>query len=412
MALRLSGEDGLLETNLLSLARDPISHAAQRLVCQACVGSGAHARMLAKIGIISREDLDSLLTALHAVYQLGRTNSFELPSNCADVYEAVHQRLMQTCGAAAAQLNSCRHHNDESALGTRLFIREEIVHILGIVNELLDEVSKKYDDFQHVLLVGDAHRSFDSSGATSTITVGMWIHAIYEALYEVARDGLIALEALDAQPLGSGEGFGTTVKVDRAYVAEVLRFSRVQRSFMDVNNTRGRYELRALRWISDIASVLTSFVADCLMLQVKAPEPLTLAFENTSETLTPIQQSLLMPLELLRERAERVHAAQFEVEALLAKPPSRSSYDLDFATEPLLHATENIAAMLTIVLLTLRRLEVGTESIPQASCDASFAIQETDRGMKRAVSDGEELKFAVTEWNSRIAAAVKKALAQ
>jgi argininosuccinate lyase len=435
--------DGLMHR--LTVGSDPLLD--RRLVCADCLGSAAHARMLTKVGLLSTQDLEQLLVGLREIYALGKSNSFEIPFELEDVHTAIENRLIESVGEAGRRIHTSRSRNDQIVLAMRLYLRDTVVQLLCGVAGLLERSQQRFTELERIPMPGYTHMQ-----PAMPSSFGMWIHALFEALYENMRDGLVLLEALDSQPLGSAAGFGTSLPSDRAYIAEQLRMGRVQRSFIDVNNSRGRYEYRVLRWCADIAQTLEKFACDCMLYNTREVALLSLPVRLTTGSSIMPQKRNPDVVELLRGRAARVRSTAHELEMVTQKLPSSYHRDLQYTKEPLCRGVDETTAMIQMAGLIIesflvdetrskelmhaelyatyeayRQVQAGKPfrdayretaklvkenalDVPSLMSDLEPALAATAKGMAEAVAEFLEAKNALVEWQSRLGDAVRRTL--
>lgn len=331
----------------------------RRLVGLDCFGSAAHAKMLAKIGLLTEEELAEALRGLRAILT---DDAFEISPEMEDSHTAIEVRL----GAVGEKIHAGRSRNDQILLVMRLFLREQGIMWLESLTSLCEAFCVRFDEIGHVPMPGYTHLQ-----PAMPSSIGLWLHGFAEGLLEQLPIGLALLESIDSCPLGSAAGFGSPLALDRAFVAELLGFSQPQRSVVDAQNSRGRYELRFLRWACEIASLLEKFAWDCELYIthgfVSLPDALT-----TGSSIMPQKRNPDL-LELLRGRAGRVRGAAAELEAVASKLPSNYHRDLQYTKEPLLRGSDDVAAALEMGFLVVRSLRVEEERLHAAMTPDLYA---------------------------------------
>ena len=198
----------------------------------------------------------------------------------------------------------------------RLFLREEITQTLSEISDLATIIESRFSELRDVEMPGYTHLQ-----PAMPSSFGMWLHSWYEWALELSQNGISLLNSIDSNPLGSGAGFGSSLKIDRELVAKHLQFAKVQRSFIDVNNSRGRAEERCLRFLSDIASFLEKFACDFMLYQTREFCFLTLP-DNLTTGSSIMPQKRNCDLKELLGRAAKVRSCAFEVASVIAKLPS------------------------------------------------------------------------------------------
>lgn len=343
----------------LTVGDDPILD--KNLVCSDALGSAAHARMLQSVGLLDEATTAKLLKGLKGIYEQGLKGEFAIPSALEDVHTAIEARLTEQSGEAGQRIHTGRSRNDQVLLAVRLFLRSTVVEQLDTIVGFATELSSRWEEWKDVSMPGYTHLQ-----PAMPASVGMWIHAFYEGTLEIIRDGLHLLEVLNANPLGSAAGFGVSLPQDRAYVAKLLGFDRVQRSYIDANNSRGRYEQRYLRWIIDLGALLEKFACDVMLFSMEEFRFFSLPVELTTGSSIMPQKRNPDLVELLRGRSAKLRGVEQELAWTTGKLPSSYHRDFQYTKEPVIRGKKEANDILTMALLTLRGLTINKDRLEKA----------------------------------------------
>lgn len=191
-------------------------------------GSQAHAKMLAKTGIITPEEGEQLVNGLETIRREYREGDFNPGVEEEDVHFAVEHRLTQLVGDVGKKLHTARSRNDQVGTDTRLYLRDQIDqirhHLRQFQQALLDHAQ------QHVetLIPGYTHlqRAQPLSLAHHLLAYFEMAQRDWERLGDVYK-------RVNICPLGSGALAGTTFPIDRHYSAELLGFERIYANSLD-----------------------------------------------------------------------------------------------------------------------------------------------------------------------------------
>jgi len=346
-----------------------------------CMGSAAHATMLAEVGIISEADKVSLLKTLKEIIALVKKNEFKISPEQEDSHTAIEAYLTEKLGEAGKRIHVGRSRNDQVNTNVRLFVREETLSIIGKLITSANTIAKRAVDLFDTPMPGYTHlqRAMPSS-------VGMWLHAFLEHSLDLIRVGLTNLTLLDRCPLGAGAGFGVSLPLDREKVASLLGFENVQRSPIDSQNSRGRDELRLLRLISDTGVLLEKFSWD---LQLGVMEECSF-FKLPSEFTTG---SSIMPqkrnpdvLELLRARASSFRGAEDELRWVVGKMPSNYHRDFQLTKPPVIRAVKSVKESLDVFNAVAQSFSVNEEALSKAMSAELYATYDAFRAVKAGAS--------------------------
>ena len=216
----------------------------KRLYHEDIRGSIAHAKMLAKCGIISQEDAAQIVSGLNDILKDIEAGKFTFETSLEDIHMNVEARLTERIGAAGARLHTARSRNDQVALDMHMYLKREVVDIAELLirfEKALLSVAKKHDK---TLMPGYTHLQ-----RAQPITLAHHLLAYFNMLQRDFRRLLGVFEGADLMPLGAGAIAGTTFPIDRFYVAEQLNFSTVYPNSMDAVSDRD-YVLEFLSFAS------------------------------------------------------------------------------------------------------------------------------------------------------------------
>ena len=221
----------------------------QRMIAQDMKGSGVHAAMLARQGIISEADCEAILGGLASIADDLASGKLEIDPNAEDVHTFVEQTLTARIGDAGKRLHTGRSRNDQVALDIRLTLRDESARLQGLIAGLIRTICKKAGENTNSVMPGYTHLQ-----RAQPVTFG---HALMAYAWMLLRDlGRFedATRRMDSQcPLGSGALAGTTYPLDRAFTAEKLGFAAPCPNSMDGVSDR------------DFCIELASAISICMM---------------------------------------------------------------------------------------------------------------------------------------------------
>ena len=193
----------------------------QRMIAQDMRGSGVHAAMLAKQGIISEKDCEDILNGLASIADDLAAGRLEIDPGAEDVHTFVEQTLTARIGDAGKRLHTGRSRNDQVALDIRLTLRDYSHTLQAYIVELIKVICKKAGENTTAVMPGYTHLQ-----RAQPITFGHALMAYASMLLRDLQRFEDATARMDAQcPLGSGALAGTTYPLDRQFTAEKLGFA-------------------------------------------------------------------------------------------------------------------------------------------------------------------------------------------
>ncbi len=199
-----------------------------RMYKQDIRGSIAHARMLGEQGIITKNESSSICNALEEILSDIENGMVEFENDAEDIHMNVERLLISRIGDVGKKLHTGRSRNDQVALDTRMYIKQEIIEIksmlvgleetlLSLAEQNLDTIMPGYTHLQRAQPVTFAHHMM--------------------AYFQMLKRDLERLDdcfgRTDFMPLGSGALAGTTYPLDRKMVAEELGFAQITQNSMD-----------------------------------------------------------------------------------------------------------------------------------------------------------------------------------
>ncbi|EJO21401.1 argininosuccinate lyase [Selenomonas sp. FOBRC6] len=205
----------------------------RRMYREDIAGSLAHAAMLAKVGILSEEDRAAIDKGLHDILTQIERGAFEFSVELEDIHMNIEKRLTDAIGEAGSRLHTARSRNDQVALDTHMFVRRSVVEVLSHIAELQHALVESAHANKDVIMPGYTH--------LQRAQPILFAHHLMAYFGMLTRDferfqGVYA--RTDIMPLGAGALAGTTLPIDRAFVAQKLNFERIYTNSMDAVSDR------------------------------------------------------------------------------------------------------------------------------------------------------------------------------
>lgn len=345
-----------------------------------CIGSAAQAKSLQKIGILSDYETTALLNELRLLLTEVDAGNITILPELEDAHTTLESLLVERIGDPGKKLHTGRSRNDQVILAIRLCLRDVALQWMESLVLICDTLVARYQTLSSILLPGYTHLQ-----PAMPASMGMWLHAFLEGSVELIRDGMSFLEQIDRSPLGASAGFGSSLPIDREYIASLLGFSSAQRSFIDIQNSRGRYEERLLFWGVQIAALWEKFAWDVELYCTREygffslPDALT-----TGSSIMPQKKNPDL-VELLRGRCGKIRGYLSQLQWIVGKLPSNYHRDLQLSKEPLFKGIYEIRNIFDSVLLIVPELQVHSDSIDQHMHDELYATYEAYRQVYQGI---------------------------
>ena len=323
-------------------------------------GSKAHAQMLEKIGILTAQEKNSITKGLNEIQKEIKTGTFAFDDALEDIHMHIETRLIEKIGDAGKKLHTGRSRNDQVSLDMRLFLKKELAYIdsnlLGLLKGLVQKASKE----GKVVMPGYTHMQ-----RAQAVPFAHYLMAYYHMF---KRDRVRLHEALtriDVLPLGSGALAGSTIPLDREFVAKKLGFAGVSENSMDTVADRD-FVLDAIYVAAMIMLHLSRFSEDLIIFATEEFSFITLPDELcTGSSLMPHKKNP-DALELIRGKTSRVVGDLFSIFSLLKGLPLTYNRDLQEDKEPLFHAVNTVKDALSIMELCIKGMVLKKEGMNSA----------------------------------------------
>lgn len=198
------------------------------LIAYDIAGSIAHAKMLAKTGIISHSEGEQIVIGLERVLQEYKQGLFTPGIDAEDVHFAVERRLTELIGDIGKKLHTARSRNDQVGTDTRLYLRDQITQIRAQIREFQQVLVNLASANIETLIPGYTHLQ-----RAQPVSLAHHLLAYFEMLQRDWQRLGEVYQRVNISPLGCGALAGTTFPIDRHYTAELLDFDHVYGNSLD-----------------------------------------------------------------------------------------------------------------------------------------------------------------------------------
>ncbi len=199
-----------------------------RMYAQDIRGSKAHAEMLAKQGILTREEMQAIHTGLDSILADIEAGKLFFDNGAEDVHMFVEAELTARIGEAGKKLHTARSRNDQVAVDIRLYLRDEAERIVALIKDAIEAIVSQAEENADVIAPGYTHLQ-----RAQPISFGHHLMAYAEMLVRDIGRVKDAVKRMNYSPLGSCALAGTTYPTDRAYTAQKLAFDGVTTNSID-----------------------------------------------------------------------------------------------------------------------------------------------------------------------------------
>ena len=305
-------------------------------------GSMAHVKMLAKQGILTEEERDAILAGIEGILADVESGKLEITDEYEDIHSFVEAVLIDRIGDPGKKLHTGRSRNDQVALDMKLYTRDEITAIDGLVGDLLAVLLRLMKDNTETFMPGFTHLQ-----KAQPITLAHHLGAYFE-MFKRDRSRLHDIyERMNYCPLGSGALAGTTYPLDREYTAELLGFAGPTLNSMDSVSDRD-YLIELLSALSTIMMHLSRFSEEIIIWNTN--EYRFVEIDDAYSTGSSIMPQKKNPdiAELVRGKTGRVYGALMSLLTTMKGLPLAYNKDMQEDKELTFDAFDTVKGCLAL----------------------------------------------------------------
>jgi len=332
----------------------------RRLYRQDIEGSIAHARMLAKQGIIAKNEAETIINGLDSIRKEIERGKFQFKTELEDIHMNIEAGLFEKIGDVAGKLHTARSRNDQIALDMRLFVKEEILKTIDKIKALQSSLVELAEANKSVVMPGYTHLQ-----QAQPVLLAHHLLAYFEMFERDKERFHDCLKRTNVLPLGSGALAGVPYPVDREFVARELGFSKVSANSLDAVSDRD--------FIIEYAAV----AAIIMMHLSRLSEELILwsssefGFIEIGEAFTT--GSSIMPqkknpdvAELARGKTGRVYGNLMGIITTMKSLPLAYNRDMQEDKEGFFGTVDTLHSSLEVFAGMIKTIKVNTDRISQA----------------------------------------------
>ena len=314
----------------------------QKFYHQDIEGSIAHVKMLAKQGLLTTEDRDAIIEGLEGIRRDLESGALAFTAEHEDIHSFVEAVLTERIGEAGKRLHTGRSRNDQVALDMKLYTRDEIDELDGLVKSLLEELLKLMEENLDTYMPGFTHLQ-----KAQPITLAHHMGAYFE-MFDRDRSRLSDIrKRMNYCPLGSGALAGTTYPLDREYTAELLGFEGPTLNSMDSVADRD-YVIELLSALSTISMHLSRFCEEIIIWNTN--EYQFVEIDDSYSTGSSIMPQKKNPdiAELIRGKTGRVYGALVSILTTMKGIPLAYNKDMQEDKELTFDAIDTVKGCLAL----------------------------------------------------------------
>lgn len=332
----------------------------RRLARQDIAGSMAHARMLARQGIITAAEGEEITAGLSEILQEIESGEFDFDPALEDIHMAIEARLTARLGEVGKKVHTARSRNDQVALDVRLYLAEQVTGLIADLGNLRLAGVRLAHRYQDAILPGYTHMQ-----RAQPILFAHHLLA-YDEMWRRDSERLQeSLGRIKVSPLGAAALAGTTFPIDPAAVAAQVGFPKIFRNSLDAVSDRD-FVIEFLAHAS-IIMVHLSRLSEELILWSSSEFSFVVLPDAyaTGSSIMPQKKNPDVP-ELVRGKCGRVTGHLMGLLMTLKGLPLAYNRDLQEDKEPLFDTVDTVRAAVQLMSGLLTNLTVKPEKLAQA----------------------------------------------
>jgi len=323
-------------------------------------GSIAHAKMLAKQGIISEKEAEIIISGLASIREEIEQGKFQFKPELEDIHMSIEARLLEKVGEVGGKLHTARSRNDQVALDLRLLAKEVISETLVKLREFQQALISLAEANKGVVIPGYTHLQ-----PAQPVLLAHHLLAYFEMLQRDIDRFNDCLKRVDVMPLGSGAIAGVAYNIDRDFLARELGFSQISQNSIDAVSDRDfivEYEATA-----SLCMMHLSRLAEEIILWSSA-EFNFIELDEAYTTGSSIMPQKKNPdvAELVRGKTGRVYGKLMALLVTMKALPLSYNRDMQEDKEGFFDTVDTLLSTLEVFTGMVRTLRVKAENTEQA----------------------------------------------
>jgi len=351
-------------------------HFDRRLYKADIAGSIAHAEMLAKQGLITEKEAKKIVKALKEIEKEIENGEFPFSKELEDIHMNIEARLIEKIGDTGKKLHTGRSRNDQVALDLRIYLKDETGKILKGIFDLQSIILKIATQHMDYVMPGYTHLQ-----RAMPVLLSHHLLAYFEMLTRDWRRFFFTLNSIDFMPLGAGAIAGSSLPLDRKFVAKKLGFSHITANSMDSVSDRD-FALDFLYSSAILMMHLSRFAEEIILWCtqefgfVDLPDRLA-----TGSSMMPNKKNPDV-LELIRGKSGRVYGNLLALLVVMKGLPLTYNRDMQEDKEAVFDSADTVRAALAVMKVLLSgikfnkdRMRNGVDSYMQATDLAEYLVK-------------------------------------
>lgn len=333
----------------------------QKLYKHDIQGSIAHAKMLAKQSIIAKEEAELIIENLESILSDIENGSVEFSINLEDIHMNIEKLLIDRIGDVGKKLHTARSRNDQVAVDIRLYMKDALNDIQGLLKQLLSTLIAISEKNVDTILPGYTHLQ-----RAQPVTFGYHMMAYFQMFLRDLSRLSDCYNRMNYLPLGSGALAGTTYPTDRDFLAQELGFDHICQNAMDAVSDRDF----AIEFMSDASILMMHLSRLCEELIIWSSSEFSfIEMDDAYSTGSSIMPQKKNPdlAELIRGKTGSVYGNLINILTIMKSLPLAYNKDMQEDKPPLFDTVETIKNSLAIFIEMIETMTVKKDNMYNAA---------------------------------------------
>ncbi len=334
------------------------------------LGSLAHTRMLHSAGLLEDVEIDLIQKQLKQILSDIRGGGFAIEPGVEDIHSQIELMLTRKIGDTGKKIHSGRSRNDQVLVDLRIFLRRQMMEIVGQVKELFDTLQALAEKHKDVLMPGYTHMQIAMPSS-----FGLWFGAYAESLVDDLTMMQAAYRICNKNPLGSAAGYGSSFPLNRTMTTKLLGFDTLSYNVVYAQMGRGKTERVLAQAMSSVAATLAKLAMDNTLFLcqnfgfVSYPAELT-----TGSSIMPHKKNPDV-WELIRGKCNLLQGLPNQIAMMTANLPVGYHRDLQLLKEVLFPAIGQLLDCIRMARFMLENVSVNEHILDDRKYDYLFSVE-------------------------------------
>ena len=363
-----------------------------KLINYDCKASIIHAKMLRKIGVLSKTELKKIINALNEIIN---SNDLTIKINDEDCHTAIENYLIKKIGDTGKKIHTARSRNDQVLTALRLYYLDNIKNCDLLQKEWIKSLKNFKNKFGTINFPGYTH--FRKAMPSS---INMWSEAFIESSIDNSKLLKVSKNIINKSPLGTAAGYGVPMNIDREFTAKEMGFDSNQNPIY-AQISRGKFEKLLIHSLVQIMYDINKISSDLILFSMdelgyfEIPEKFC-----TGSSIMP-QKNNPDVLELLRAKYNNVRSYESEVLNITSNLPSGFHRDFQLTKEPTMKAIETTLDCIKMITMLINELVVNEKRCDEALSEEIYATEKAYKLVEKGVPFRSAYKIIAKKLNKK-----------